>query len=269
MLTIYTQRWHEGRESYRPAREIIDPRRLEVALISQESEAKSFIRSHHYAKSYPVSRRAFGLYEGAELVGCAVFAAPTNERVLTRVFRGFDPLELSELSRLTLLDRIGANAESFFVARCFAHLKREGFGGVISHADLETRTDEKGNEVKPGHLGIVYAALSGVYLLKTTPRTIRLLPDGQVLSERAIQKIRKRESGWRYAAAQLEAFDATPLSERTDAIRWLTTWLPQLTRRMKHGGCHRYAFGLTRAARRCLPPSYPYPKIKVMQSSLW
>lgn len=269
MLTTHTQRWREGRASYRPARECIDPRSLEVALIRHEDEAKNFIRLHHYAKSYPVSRRAFGLYEGAEVVGCAVFAVPTNERVLTRVFHGFDPLELCELSRLTLLDRIGANAESFFVARCFARLKSEGFGGVISHADPEPRTDVEGNEIKPGHLGIVYAALSGVYLLKTTRRTVRLLPDGQVLSERAIQKVRKRESGWRYGAAQLEAFGATPLSTHGDSTVWLTAWLPRLTRRMRHGGCHRYAFGVTRAARKALPPSYPYPKVEVTQASLW
>lgn len=194
---------------------------------------------------------------------------PTNERVLTRVFHGFDPLELCELSRLTLLDRNGTNAENFFVARCFARLKSEGFGGVISHADPEPRADWEGNEVKPGHPGVVYAALSGVYLLKTMPRTIRLLPDGQVMSERAIQKIRKRESGWRYAAAQLEAGGAAPLSTRDDATTWLAAWLPRLTRRMRHGGCHRYAFGLSRAARRSLPPSYPYPRVEVTQASLW
>ena len=56
----------------------------------------------------------------------------------------------------------------------------------------------------PGHVGIIFQAFNGVYLGRATPRTLHLLPDGTVLSDRAIQKIRKGERGWRYAAAQLE-----------------------------------------------------------------
>jgi hypothetical protein len=42
-----------------------------------------------------------------------------------------------------------------------------------------------------------------------------LLPDGRVFSDRAAQKIRNSERGWKYAAAQLEAFGATDVP--TDA----------------------------------------------------
>ena len=46
---------------------------------------------------------------------------------------------------------------------------------------------------------------------------MRLLPDGTVLNDRAIQKIRAGEQGWQYASALLEKFGAAPppIEDRT------------------------------------------------------
>jgi hypothetical protein len=90
---------------------------------------------------------------------------------------------------------------------------------------------------------------------------INLLPDGRVFSDRAAQKIRNSERGWKYAAAQLEAFGATAVptdaSERTE---WLNTSLQSLATRVRHKGNHKYAWPLNVAIHRQLPASLPYPK---------
>ena len=88
---------------------------------------------------------------------------------------------------------------------------------------------------------------------------MRLLPDGTVLNDRAIQKIRAGERGWQYAAALLEKFGAAPppVEERTE---WLASWLARLTRRLRHSGNYKYAWAIARDARRFLPASLPYPK---------
>jgi hypothetical protein len=110
-----------------------------------------------------------------------------------------------------------------------------------------------------GHAGICYQATASTYLGWTEARTIRLLPDGTVLNDRAIQKIRAREQGWRYAVGLLERFGAEP-APCDGCEDWLKTWLPRLTRRLRHTGNHKYAWALARSARRFLPDSLPYPK---------
>jgi len=94
-----------------------------------------------------------------------------------------------------------------------------------------------------------------------TPRTLHLLPDGRVFSARAAQKIRKTECGWRYAAAQLEAFGAEPAPEdQDDRVEWLRQALLSLTRTVRHKGNHKYCWPLNKTMRRKLPASLPYPK---------
>jgi hypothetical protein len=186
---------------------------------------------------------------------------------LTNVFPG-NPLTSVELGRFVLLDEVEGNGESWFLARCFSLLPRK-VRGVVSFSDPFPREDSKGRLVFPGHIGTIYQASSAVYLGTGPRRSLHLLPDARVFSNRAIQKIRKRERGWQYAAAILEAFQPKrrrkpidPLGEERDARAWLEKWLPRLTRVVRHPGHHKYAFPLWRPARRLLPPSLPYPKNK-------
>src|SRR5919206_39104 len=88
-----------------------------------------------------------------------------------------------------------------------------------------------------------YQALSACYLGRSAPRALRLLPDGRVIHERAIQKIRGGERGWRYAARPLEEFGASP-APSGDKTAWLNYWLERLTRKLPHGGNHKYAWAL-------------------------
>lgn len=257
-LRLFNQRWRERRESYRPAGETIDPKLYEIAKLDSDREAKEFILRHHYLGSYPSARFRFGLFSNDGLVGVAVFSHPCNDRVLTSVFP-LSPLDSLELGRFVLLDSVPANGESWFLARTFDCLRKEGLAGVVSFSDPVPRLAIDGSVVHRGHIGTCYQATSARFLGKTAARTIRLLPDGTVLNERAVQKIRSGEQGWHYAAALLEKFggDRAPPSARRE---WLQKWLPLLTRPFRHSGNYKYAWPLQRSARKFLPESLPYPK---------
>lgn len=258
MISSTCQRWSFGRCRWRPAREGFEPRRYEVAPIADDRTARRFVEAHHYAGTYPAARRRFGLLAlGARdpLVGVAVFSVPMHPAVL-RPWRSDDACELG---RLVLLDQVPGNAESWFVARCFDALRAEGFAGVVSYSDPVRRVALDGRVVLPGHVGIVYQALGAVYTGRGRSQTLRLLPDGSVLSARAVAKIRSGERGWRYAVEQLVAAGAPDPGGR-DLRTWLAEVLPGLVRALPHAGCHRYAWGLTVAARGALPASLAYPR---------
>lgn len=119
--------------------------------------------------------------------------------------------------------------------------------------------------VHRGHIGTIFQAFSGSYLGRSTARTLQLLPDGCVLNERAIQKIRSGEQGWQYAAGALERFGADGVTYENRLV-WLHKWLPRLTRRIHHPGNHRYAWPLTVAARKLMPVGLPYPKLQPLFS---
>lgn len=263
MLTPLTQRWREQRACYRPAGEPINTRNYEVVEIMDDRTAREFICTHHYSQSYPAARRRFGLYRGQQLVGCAVFSHPTNNRALTSVLPGA-ATESLELGRFCLLDDVEANGESWMLARCREILRRDGFIGIISFSDDLARTDRDGRQIFGGHVGTCFQASNAVYIGRGTPRTLRLLPNGRVFSARAAQKIRAGERGWQYASALLVAFGATEPPREEQARRsWLIVWQQRLTRPLRHSGNHKYVWSLQRGVK--LPASLPYPKFTAAQ----
>jgi hypothetical protein len=259
MLTLFNQRWRQQRSSYRPSDEVIDTSRYEIASIPDDTTAKRFVLEHHYSASYPAARFRFGLFDPFKLVGVAVFSIPCNEKVIT----GSLPVSLLEgveLGRFVLLDEVPGNGETWFLRRCFESLRAAGIRGVVSFSDPEPRTSIDGDTVFPGHVGTIYQAHNAIYLGKATPRTLRLLPDGTVFSDRTAQKIRTRERGWEYAVEQLIKFGA---DEPGDNLRtWLTASLGRVTRPLRHRGNHKYIWTLDRRLRRHLPESEPYPKLR-------
>ncbi len=258
MKTELVQRWHHGRVRYRPAGETISTRKYEVAPIASDTIARAFIEGNHYSRSYPAARFRYGIFQGENLVGVAVFSMPCNERAL-QCLPG-ERLERVELGRFVLDASVEANGESWFIARAFEHLRAEGITGVLSFADPQQRTDAAGEVIFPGHIGTIYQATNATYLGRATPRTLRLLPDGTVLNARSIQKLLAGEQGWRYVRDQMIRHGADPLHEASEAPGWLREQLPRITRALRHGGNHRYAWALHRRDRRHLPPSQPYPK---------
>jgi len=163
-----------------------------------------------------------------------------------------------DLGRFVLVDDVPANGESWFLARAFELLRRD-VAGVVSFSDPMARTRANGDVVFGGHVGTIYQAFNAVYLGRARADTVRLLPDGRSFPNRAVQKIRKLEKGWRYAIAALVAAGADEPHGNVKA--WLEHWLPRLTRKIRHPGNHKYAWALDKALRRRLPASQPYPKI--------
>jgi hypothetical protein len=186
--------------------------------------------------------------------------------VLTGVFPRLEPMvESVELGRFALLDEIPANAESWMLARVFHLAALAGVRGVVSFSDPMPRRSSTGAVLTPGHVGTIYAASYAVYTGRGTPRTILLLPDGTVLSDRAAQKVRAQERGHLHVERRLVSLGAPPLDGAQPAA-WLRAALVAVgARRVRHRGNHRYCFrlGRTRRERDAVLidlPSRPYPK---------
>jgi hypothetical protein len=110
---------------------------------------------------------------------------------------------------------------------------------------------------------VIYQATNGTYRGRTGRSTLRLFPDGTVLSNRTAGKLVRSEGGRASAVATLERWGAEPLSAGEDPLQWRRLWRPRLTRPIRHGGCHRYLWSLDRRRRRDVlaGPSLPYPKL--------
>jgi hypothetical protein len=255
----FVQRWRSRRDSYRPAGEVIRPERYEVAELPGDREARAFVEAHHYSASYPAARLRFGLYERGELAGVAVLSVPMSAGVLAPF--GTAAGASVELGRFVLLDHVPGNGETWFLARVFRELRRRGVAGVVAFSDPVPRFTVEGRCFFPGHVGTIYQAHNARFLGRGDARTIRLLPDGRVLSARSLAKLRTGDRGWRYAAALLEVAGA-PSCPTTDAARraWVRRWVPELTRPMRHRGTLKYAWPLAPTVARELPEGGPYPK---------
>jgi hypothetical protein len=253
------QRWWCGRDAYRPPDEPIRPAEYDVTELPGDGPAKAFVLEHHYSGTYPAARWRFGLFRRGVLQGVAVFSHPCNDRVLTTVFPG-RPTNSVELGRFVLLDEVPGNGETWFLGRCFALLRRKGLAGVVAFSDPCRRLSRHGVPVFRGHVGTVYQAHNGVYLGRGTPRTLTLLPDGSVLSDRAQQKVRSADRGVAYAVRQLVDCGAAPPASRNPKHlqSWLRGWRARLCRVVRHRGNHKYAWAVSRCVR--LPPGLPYPK---------
>ncbi len=265
MIADVCQRWRRRCATFVPPSERFDARRYEVAAIPDDTTARAFVEAHHYSRSYPAARWRFGLYERGALLGVAVFSVPVRAEVLKPF-----PHEIAatELGRFVLLDPLAFNAETWFLAQVARLLRREGPEGFVMFSDPHPRTTAEGEVVFAGHVGGIYQAFSARLLGRAHPDTIHLLPDGRVLPRRALVKVRKAEKGWRTAVDRLVEAGATPPeTTRADALTdWLARELPRVTRRERHPGNWKYAFGITSSARRGLPPSLPYPRVTVSRA---
>lgn len=259
MTTEIVQRWNSRRSFFRPAGELINTSAYEVAALDSDSTAKAFVLAHHYSGTFPAARWRFGLYRAAQLVGVAVFSHPSNDAVLTSVFPG-KATDSVELGRFVLLDDVPGNGETWFLARCFEGLRSDGLRGVVSFSDPIARRDEHGQVVTPGHVGTIYQAHNGVYLGRGTARSLSFFQDGTVFSDRAKQKIRAQDRGWEYAVEQLVAHGAPAPAQAANLREWLRAALALTTTTKRHPGNYKYAWGFSRADKRALPSSLPYPK---------
>jgi hypothetical protein len=276
MIIDTCQRYTERRESRRPAGEPIVTSEYEVAPIESDAVARRFVSQHHYAGYASPTSHRFGLYHRGELVGVALFGPPASMAAHRKVWPTLTTKEAVTLGRLVLLDSVPGNGESWFVSRCFdllatpklyRPLDRHGdprapIVGIESCADPWPRHNASGEVVFRGHLGIVYQSTNGRYVGRTNDNTMRLFPDGTVLSNRAAGKLVRGERGNGHPVAQLEAWGADKLCTGDDAVAWMRCWRDRLTTTMRHRGNHRYLWCLNRRRRRevLTAPAVEYPK---------
>jgi hypothetical protein len=271
-MTTPCQRWHLRRDTYRPAGEPIDPSRYGVEVLG-ESQARDYVVRHHYSGSYPAARCRVGLYRSTgasrELVGVAVFSVPAGPRVLAAWLPHLaDPIEGVELGRFVLADDVPANGETWFLARAFEALAAElpGVRAVLSFADPVQRAGLDGRVITPGHVGTIYQASNGRHLGRSTPRSMWLDRAGQVVSERALSKLRTDDRGAAYAYQVLRAAGAPERLPLETGPAYVTRALRSGPfRPFRHPGslAYTWALGGSRARRaydRVAPPARPYPK---------
>ncbi len=274
------QRWNPGGipSWRRPCDGGFDPARYGVAPIAEE-EAKTFVTSFHYSRSYPAAVHRYGLFDltipAPVLAGVAVLSVPASKTVLTSVFPHLAPYRESlELGRFVLRDEVPANGESWFLGQCARIAADTGLRGLVMFSDPVQRRRADGTLVMPGHVGVIYQASNAVYTGRGTPRTLTLLPDGTVFSDRAAQKIRRHGHGHDYAERQLIAFGARPPRAGENPATWLADALATVHAcKIRHPGCHRYAFPIgtrrQRAAVTIEPRPVPYPKKHLGQLGLF
>lgn len=262
MLTDRSQRWRERRTLFVPNTSIIDPSAYAVDVI-EAHQARRYIADNHYLPNYPAARLAVGLFgpgKGGKpaLVGVTVFGVPTTGAVVVK-HTGMAETEACCLSRLILDPSVAANGESFAVSRAFKLLRREkpDMEAVVSYADPGQ-----------GHIGSVYAALSGSYRGQSAPRTAYAIA-GQGINGRTLSKVRLGECGAAAAIDRLVTMGAPKPGRAEAPADWVDRLIAErIIARTKRIGLHTYSFALTRRARardRTLPRR-TYPTIQSLTS---
>lgn len=265
MIDVPCQRWDERRQSWRHTSEGgFDPARYAVEPVD-ELPAKEYVVTNHYAGSYPAASHRYGIYEAGELLGVCVLGIPVQTKTLTNPFPTLEPfVESLELSRLVLHDDVPANAESWFIARVFEHAAARGVRGIVSFSDpVPRRVDDR--LVMPGHVGTIYQASNALYAGRGTARSLVLLPNGQVLNNRAMQKVRGQERGHEHVEKMLVGLGARAMRAGERPTPWLHEAIDTVgSTRLRHRGNHRYLFTIgTRSQRRAVTvhaTTGPYPK---------
>ena len=243
-----SQRWFDGRSSFRLSREAIDPRQFGVEMVDYAT-AKAFVCRHHYSGTFSPSIASFGLFRkdsasSARLAGVATFAPASNINSVAR-WTGLEFAAGAELARFVLLDEVAGNGESWFLTRALEGFKRYRPGArvVLSYSDPVPRTRLDGSVVFPGHYGCIYASVNALYLGRASAKTQYLAPDGRVLANRILSKLRNGEIGRAYAERSLADISGLPRLGDETAAAYVERALGVM-RAQHHPGNHLYLFPL-------------------------
>lgn len=252
MHTDVCQRWYRGRGSYVSTRAFFKPDRFSVQVLDDDTTPRTFIEQHHYSGSYCAAVFRVGLFEKRrnhqeQLVGACVFAEPAQSKVVSCWSGGLPKSQGTTLARLVLLERVLANAESWFVKRALDQLKeaRPGLKVVVSYSDPVERTTVWGETVMPGHVGAVYQALGARFVGRAEGRTNYLTTRGTILDGRTLTKVRKGEKGAAPFYERLLAAGAPPRAFGEDPRAYVRRVLREGPfRPQRHPGNLVYLFAL-------------------------
>ena len=115
--------------------------------------AKALIIRNHYSHKWSSCRFAFGLFDGSDLIGVAVYGFPVGRQTVKSITPNLQNSQVLELTRLWLIDEAPKNSESYFLGKTFDWLRKNTFIKVlISYSDP-----------MHGHLGTIYQATNWLY----------------------------------------------------------------------------------------------------------
>jgi hypothetical protein len=233
------QRSTDRRHSWRRTSEGgFNPRHYRVEPIKHR-HARAFVERHHYSGSYSSARRRYGLIRirRDELVGVAVLGNPMHPAAITNPLPTLGKDTAAELSRLVLLDEVPAPAESWFTTRAFDDAHEQGLKAAIAFSDPMPRPEMR------GHVGIIYQAMNAAYTGRATARPVTYLPNGTVITDRSLQKVRGEESGWLGVERRLVAAGLPERQAGETPKEWLARALAEAGAwKVPHLGNHRFVF---------------------------
>ena len=120
-------------------------------------ETHEWFKKRHYANRLPITSYAFGLYDGAILIGVVSFGIPTGRTVLEAMTHKEYEHSILELNRLCLLEN-QKNYASFLIGNSLKLLPKPNI--IISYADTSMN-----------HAGYIYQATNFLYCGLSEKRT--------------------------------------------------------------------------------------------------
>lgn len=139
------------------------------------SVVRQVIEQRHYLHSMPAaSRRCFGVFLDAELVGAVVFTSGPRQGF--RLLTAAKPQDVSVLARLWLSDSLPPNSESRVIGIVLREIRRSTrWKLILSYADPTA-----------GHVGTIYQATGWHYLGQTEANSYVDLGDGHLHHPRSV-----------------------------------------------------------------------------------
>jgi len=263
MEVNFSRRWRERRAVFLQKQIFFNPRHHEIEKIPAKLAA-AWIIKHHYLSSFPSATVCYGIFRHGELSGVAVLSTAQHKNTIPNIFGSSHSKDCLLLQRFALQDALEFNAESHFLSRVRALLKKEGYCGILTMSDETPKTDALGNITFPGHIGTIFMSDNAVYLGRTGKSDEYLFADGNILSNRSFSKLVNDESGWNYIAQKFVNYGASSCPKSADKRReWGFYWRAQLTRKQRNYGKLRYAWTLHPKV--VLPASLPYPRISLSE----
>jgi hypothetical protein len=113
--------------------------------------AQAVVRKHHYLRRSASAMFTFGLFDGMDLIGVAIYGKPASPSLCVGVCGPEESQRVVELTRLWIEDATPKNTESFFIGQTLRLLPLD-FDIVVSYA-----------EIGAGHSGIIYQATNWIY----------------------------------------------------------------------------------------------------------
>ena len=130
------------------------------------SEAQAIVKKHHYLKRAASAMFAFGLFDGMNLIGVAIYGKPASPSLCVGICGPEESERVIELTRLWIEDGTPKNTESYFIGASLRLIPQE-YDIVVSYA-----------EIGAGHRGTIYQATNWLYT-GLSDRHIEWRLDGQ------------------------------------------------------------------------------------------